>query len=79
MKGYTFQVELEPDGEGWRVFLPDWEEIGASTWGYTQEEALNHIREVLEMIIEEFDEEGTPLPATNNMTVSDGTTVVATV
>ena len=54
VKSYTFQVELEPDGEGWHIFFPYWEEIGASTWGSTQEEALNHIREVLEMIIEEF-------------------------
>ncbi len=78
MKTYTFQVELEPDGEGWHVFFPDWEEIGASTWGYTQEEALKYIREVLEMIIEEFEEEGTPLPATDNMAVSEGPTVMVT-
>ena len=25
MKAYTFQVELEPDGEGWHVYFPDWE------------------------------------------------------
>ena len=59
MKSYTLQVELEPDGEGWHVFFPDREKIGASTWGYTQEEALNYIREVLEVIVDEFEEEGT--------------------
>ena len=79
MKNYTFQVVLEPDGEGWHVFFPDWEEIGASTWGYTQEEALEYIREVLEMIIEEFEEEGTPLPPTDKMAVSEGPTVMVTV
>ena len=79
MKTYMFQVELEPDGEGWHVFFPDWEEIGASTWVFTQEQALNHIQEVLLMIIEEFDEEGSPLPATNGMTVSEGPTVAITV
>ena len=79
MKSYTFQVELEPDGEGWHIFFPDWEEIGASTWGSTQEEALNHIREVLEMIIEEFEEEGTPLPVSDKMAVSEGPTVMVTV
>ena len=79
MKNYTFQVVLEPDGEGWHVFFPDWEEIGSSTWGYTQEEALEYIREVLEMIIEEFEEEGTPLPFTDKMAVSEGPTVMVTV
>lgn len=78
MKTYTFQVALGPDGEGWRVFFPDWEEIGASTWGYTQEEALKYIREVLEMIIEEFEEEGTPLPLTGKTAVSEGPTVMVT-
>ncbi len=79
VKSYTFQVKLEPDGEGWHIFFPDWEEIGASTWGATQEEALNHIHEVLEMIIEEFAEEGTPLPVSDKMTVSEGPTVMVTV
>ncbi len=56
MKSYAFQVVPEPDEEGWRVYYPPWANIGASTWGYTREETLNHIREVLEMIIEEFAE-----------------------
>ena len=62
MKSYTFQVELEPDGEGWHIYYSPWANIGASTWGYTREEALYYIKEVLEMILEEFEEEGTPLP-----------------
>lgn len=79
VKSYTFQVVLEPDGEGWHVFFPDWEEIGASTWGYTQTEALEYIREVLEMIIEEFEEEGTPLPPTGKMAITEGESVTVTV
>lgn len=62
MKTYTFRVALEPDGEGWHIYVPEWEIIGASTWGYTKEGALYYIKEVLEMIIEEFEEEGRPLP-----------------
>ena len=53
---------MEPDEEGWHIYYPPWASIGASTWGYTREEALYYIKEVLEMIIEEFDEEGIPLP-----------------
>ena len=62
MKDYVFRVVLEPDEEGWHVYFPPWASIGASTWGYTREEALHYIQEVLEMIIEEFEEEGTPSP-----------------
>ena len=53
---------LEPDEDGWHIYYPPWGKIGASTWGQTKEEALRHIQEVLGMIIEEFEEEGLPLP-----------------
>ena len=79
MKACTFQVEMEPDGKGWHIFFADWEEIGASTWGSTQEEALDHIREVLEMIIEEFAEEGTPLPPIETEERADAIPVSLTV
>ena len=81
MKTYTFRVVLEPYDEGWHIYVPELRGIGASTWGYTQEEAMKYIGEVLEMIIEEFEEEGKPLPAANNnnMSVSDGLAVTVTV
>ena len=61
MKTYVFQVRLEPDEEGWRAFYPPLERIGASTWGYTKEEALGHIEEVLEMLLEGLEERGQAL------------------
>jgi len=67
---------LERDEEGWHIYYPDWENIGASTWGYSQAEALCHIQEVLEMIIEE---EGTPLPSMEEEEVPDGIPVSVTV
>lgn len=79
MKTYVFRVMLEPDEEGWHVFYPPWASIGASTWGYTREEALYYIKEVLEMIIEEFEEEGTPLPPTVSGEVAEGIAVSVTV
>ena len=79
MKTYKFRVVLEPDGEGWHIYVPELRGIGASTWGYTQEDALKYIREVLEMIIEEFSEEGNPLPSADAMPVSDGPAVTVTV
>lgn len=62
MKTYVFKVELEPDEEGFRAFYLPWENIGASTWGKTKEEAIKNIQEVLSTIIEEFIEEGKAIP-----------------
>jgi predicted RNase H-like HicB family nuclease len=59
---YTFKVVVEPDEECWRAYCPALEAQGAATWGYTREEALRHIREVLEMIVAELVEEGEPVP-----------------
>ena len=79
MKSYTFQVVLEPDEEGWHIYYPPWSSIGASTWGHTRDEALYYIRELLEMIIEEFEEEGTPLPPIETEERADGIPVSLTV
>ena len=63
MTTYTFRVVVEPDEDRWRAYCPALEGQGASTWGYTREEALQHIREVLEMLVGELAEEGKPVPA----------------
>jgi len=60
---YTFKVVVEPDEDRWRAYCPALEAQGASTWGYTRDEALRHIREVLEMIAAELVEEGRPVPS----------------
>ena len=78
MKTYVFQVQLKPDEEGWRGFYPAWEDIGASTWGNTREEALKNIQEVLCMIIEEFVAEGRPISATETLRVAEGAAVAVT-
>jgi predicted RNase H-like HicB family nuclease len=79
MVSYTFRVNLEPDDEGWRAFYPPLERIGASTWGKSREEAIRNLEEVLSMIVEEFKEEGRPLPETGHMTVSEGAAVTVNV
>ena len=58
----TFKVVVEPDEERWRACVPSLEHLGAATWGYSREEALEHIREVLEMVVAELVEEGKALP-----------------
>ena len=78
MKTCVFRVVMEPDEEGWHIYYPPWANIGASIWGYTREDALYYIREVLEMIIEEFEEEGTPLPPAGSEDPADGIPVSVT-
>ena len=75
MKTYVFQVELEPDEDGWHVFYPPWRKIGASTWGATRESAMQNIREVLELLLEEFEEEGQPVAAAELLTIAEGSLV----
>ncbi|HZT30332.1 MAG TPA: type II toxin-antitoxin system HicB family antitoxin [Bryobacteraceae bacterium] len=68
MKTYSFKVIVEPDEDfdgnpsGWHAYCPALEGLGGSTWGYTREEALKNIREVVHLIVEEQVQEGRPLP-----------------
>lgn len=63
MTTYTFKVVVEPDEDRWRAYCPELEQLGAATWGYSREDALQNIREVLEMVTAELIEEGKPVPA----------------
>ncbi len=78
MKTYVFCVELEPDEEGWRAFYPPLEELGSSTWGESQEAALEHIQEVLTMIVEEQIEAKKPILDHENGTAPEGRLVSVT-
>jgi len=74
---YTFRIVVEPDEDRWRAYCPELEAQGASTWGYTKEEALQHIREVLEMLVAELVEEGKRIPA--SVQISEEALVAVTV
>jgi predicted RNase H-like HicB family nuclease len=67
MKTYTFKVVVEPDEDAqgnpaWYAYCPALESIGGATSGGTRQEALSKINEVVHMIVQEFVEEGKPLP-----------------
>jgi predicted RNase H-like HicB family nuclease len=62
MKTYTFKVVVEPDEDRWHAYCPALESQGAATWGYTREEALKHIDEVVHLVIESMIEHGEELP-----------------
>jgi predicted RNase H-like HicB family nuclease len=68
MRTYTFKVVVEPDEDAhgnpaWHAYCPALESIGAATSGQTRQEALRKINEVVHMIVQEFIEEGKPLPS----------------
>ncbi|NLJ39552.1 MAG: type II toxin-antitoxin system HicB family antitoxin [Candidatus Atribacteria bacterium] len=62
MKTYIFKVIVEPDEDRWHAYCPILEKYGAITWGYTQEEALKNIQDVVEMVVEELIEDHIPIP-----------------
>jgi predicted RNase H-like HicB family nuclease len=62
MKSYTFKVIVVPDEDRWHAYCPALERQGASTWGHTREEALKHIDEVVQLVVESMVEHGDKLP-----------------
>lgn len=81
MKTFIFKVALEPDAEGWHVHCPALAKYGTATWGETKDKALHNIQEVIEMIVQELLEEGTPIPEEprGEVTVSEEPVVAVTV
>ncbi len=62
MKTYTFKVVVEPDDNRWFAYCPILEPRGAATWGYSKEEALKNIQEVVQMVIESMVEHKEAIP-----------------
>ncbi len=62
MQTYVFRVVVEPDEDRWQAHCPALAKYAADTWGYTKEEALKNIKEVIEMVLEEMSEENEPIP-----------------
>ena len=62
MKAYVFRIIVEPDEDRWVAYSPTLKTQGGATWGYTQEEALENIRQVLQMTVTSMMEHGEPIP-----------------
>ena len=54
MQTHHFKVIIRPDEERWQADCPALQEHGAYTWGYTREEALGNILEVIGIILAEL-------------------------
>ena len=62
MSTYVFRVVLEPDEDRWIAYSPVLKEKGGATWGMTKEEALDNIRQVVQMTVQSMVEHGEPIP-----------------
>ena len=65
MKSYIFRVIIEPDNQedgtqAYHAFCPVLK--GCHTWGYTQVEAINNIREAVEAYVEDLIKAGESIP-----------------
>src|SRR5215813_3257959 len=61
-RSYVFRVVVEPDEDRWHAYVPALVSQGGATWGYTREEALANIGEVVQMVVESLVEHGDPIP-----------------
>ena len=82
MKTYLFRIVIEEDPfedgrMAYHAYCPALK--GASTWGYTREEALKNIREVVELTIESMREHGEPIPEKPDVEISAEPRVAVTV
>jgi predicted RNase H-like HicB family nuclease len=79
MKTYIFEVDVVPDEDRWFACCPILEDRGAATWGYTREDALKNIREVLQMTVESMVECGEPIPKEPEVQIFSGPRVAITI
>jgi predicted RNase H-like HicB family nuclease len=69
MRSYTFKVVLEKDKwpdepeekAVWRAYIPALP--SAHAWGNTQQEALENLKDAVDLIIEDLLERGEPIPS----------------
>ena len=89
MKTYAFKVALEkdkwpdePDEKAvWRAYIPALEHKGAASWGYTKKEALENLKNAVDLLVEYLLEVGEAIPSEprSQIQVSDVPLITVTV
>jgi predicted RNase H-like HicB family nuclease len=84
LKSYTFRVVIEPDPfedgrMAYHAYVPLLEEKGAATFGYTIEEALTNLHEVVHMVLQSMQRHGEPIPEEPNTEVRISSEPIVTV
>ncbi|KKD36742.1 MAG: type II toxin-antitoxin system HicB family antitoxin [Limnoraphis robusta] len=59
---YTIVIQWSNEDQCYLVHLPDFPTQEFHTHGDTYEEALNNAQEVLELLVQDYQEDGKPLP-----------------
>jgi predicted RNase H-like HicB family nuclease len=72
MTTYNFPAIVEPDEDRWFAYCPPLLEQGGSTWGYTPQEALRNLEDVVRLVVESLIAHGDPVPKAQ----ADSSTVV---
>lgn len=67
---YTIVIQWSNEDQCYLVHLPEFPTQQFHTHGETYEEALKNAQEVLELLIEEYKEEGKELPHPSNLVAS---------
>lgn len=57
---HIFEVVVEEDGDRFHAYCPVLK--GCHTWGHTREEAIQYIREAVELYVKDLVEAGEPIP-----------------
>jgi predicted RNase H-like HicB family nuclease len=84
LKSYTFRVVIEPDPfedgrMAYHAYVPLLEEKGAATFGYTIEEAVTNLQEVVRMVLQSMKRHGEPIPEEPNTEVHISSEPIVTV
>ena len=89
MKTYAFKVVLEkdkwpdePDAKAvWRAYIPALERKGAASWGYTEKEALENLKNAVDLLVEYLFEVGEAIPSEprSQIQISDAPLITVTV
>ena len=58
MKTYVFRIVVEPDEDAWVAYSPVLKDRGGASWGTTAAEAIENVRQVVEMTVESMIEHG---------------------
>lgn len=75
-KTYVFEVRIEQDEDGrWAANCPALS--GCATWGYTRQEALENIREAVEVYVEDLKASGEPVRGAREVLAMPMVSVVA--
>lgn len=77
---YNFPAVVELDEDRWFAYCPPLLEQGGSTWGYSRQEALANLEEVVKLVVESLIQHGDPIPkASRSFTIADEPHVAVTV